>query len=271
MISFSCQEQENSVEPKVNFEEASVFLSEMFTSTLRYSVENTEVRVSPNQEVQLSNFELTGNFLKQNYYPDFPDLDFSSRPNHRGREDNESHFNDTQLQFVEDMDVAMKTITSAEELYTLIEDFRDKAIQENTLTDEQKIEMLALVEFSYSLHEYLIHGGLEKINEILPKNVAGNQRGRGGKGAQHAKMKYDENGGGGCSVNWRNVWGSAVVSLGVNAVRGGVIGATTGTFTVPGVMTVAGGVGGAVLGGAAGFVGGALAGIATEFLLSCGR
>lgn len=74
-----------------------------------------------------------------------------------------------------------------------------------------------------------------------------------------------------CKVNWRNVWGGAVLGGVGNGIRGAIIGGTGRTVALPGVGTVTGAVSGAVFGFAQGFVGGAAYGVAQELLLSCFR
>ena len=50
----------------------------------------------------------------------------------------------------------MMDIESAEDLNDLIVRFRNKATGNDLMTDEQKLEMLAMVEYTHAMHEYLI-------------------------------------------------------------------------------------------------------------------
>lgn len=78
-------------------------------------------------------------------------------------------------------------------------------------------------------------------------------------------------GGGGCSVNWRNVWASAVVGFFSVGASTAYVGATVGTVTVPRIGTVTGGVAGFFAEGAVGFVSGATTTIVAGLITSCGR
>lgn len=60
-----------------------------------------------------------------------------------------------------------------------------------------------------------------------------------------------------CSVDWKSVWQSAVLTGAGGAISGAYYGAAGGTIIVPGAGTVTGGVTGGVVGGAGGFISGA--------------
>ncbi|AGA80183.1 hypothetical protein [Echinicola vietnamensis] len=87
------------------------------------------------------------------------------------------------------------------------------------------------------------------------------------KGGSYKLSKKDDlEGGGGCSVNWRNVWAGAVVGLVTGATTGAYTEPTAGTVTFPVVGAVTGGVSGGVVGGAIGFVTGGVSATAAELL-----
>ncbi len=271
---FSCQDQEKTIEPQTNFDEASIFLSDMFTATLIHSIHNTTITVK-NGNVEIEKPETIGLFLKENYFPTFSHdtrIKFSSNTSINSED---SPFSSEQLKFLSDMDAAMMSVQSAEDLYEQIRSFREVAIHHAHMTNDQKLEMLAIVEYSYSLHEFLIMGGLSKIENLIPENSSSNFRFNSGhedgnKG-QYLLKAAPEDDGGGCSVSWRDVWAGAVVGAGVGAVSGGYTGATAGTVAFPIVGTVTGGVSGAVVGGAFGFVSGALTTVAAGLITTCGR
>ncbi|MBC6427132.1 MAG: hypothetical protein GDA51_11870 [Ekhidna sp.] len=279
VISFSCEEQENTVESGVNFEEASTFLSDMFTQTIRHSINNAKFEVNKGQ-LKLTNSDITGNYLQENYFPELKTLELSSnfQFNARSAED-EDYFSEDQQSFISDLDYAMNNVESVEEFYSSIEEYRNRAISDPVLSDNQKFEMLAVVESSYALHEYLIAGGISEIKEVLPEfNLSNDRSAR----VNQERPKYEvlkcddkENAdclkGSGCSVNWRSVWGSAVIGFFANGTRGAIAGCAGGTVVLPLIGTAGGCVGGAVFGAAGGYVVGALTGIATELLTSCGR
>lgn len=273
---YSCENQEKTIEPQTNFHEASIFLSEMLTSTLIHSVNNTTITVK-NGNVELENPETTGLFLKENYFPRFSYDTRINLSSNASVNSEKSPFSNEQLKFLSHMDEAMMNVQSAEDLYEQIRSFRDIAIHHAHMTNEQKLEMLAIVEYAYSLHEFLINGGLSEIEKLIPENSSANLRvqnehenGNGSKG-QYLLKAAPEDDGGGCAVSWRDVWAGAVVGAGVGAVSGGYTGATAGTVAFPIIGTVTGGVSGAVVGGAFGFVSGALTTVAAGLITTCGR
>lgn len=144
------------------------------------------------------------------------------------------------------------------------------------MSNEEKFEILALVEYSNSLHEFLINGGLTEINELLPENTSYTRRVEGGDGnSKTPKPKYlltaAPTGGGGCAVDFRNVWAGAVIGLGIGAYQSATAAAIAGTVVFPIVGTVTGAVSAGVVGGAIGFIAGAATSAAAELLTSCGR
>jgi hypothetical protein len=123
------------------------------------------------------------------------------------------------------------------------------------LSHEEKFELLSLGAGIYALADFLDKGGMELVGEKIAflskeSDTAPNLR---------------------CRVDMRAVWGSAVISGGYGAVRGGIIGCAGGTVLFPGLGTATGCVGGAVLGGATGFIEGAALGIAGSLLYTCWR
>jgi len=277
-INFSCQEQESTVEPKANLKEVSAFLSEMFTNTISHTVEN--IKLSENKgNVELNNPDIITNYLTENYFPELSGrINFTPTTNARTSADDE-HFTDAQLLFISDMDKAMANIRSAQNLQTVIDQFRSRAINNLSMSDEQKIEMLAIVEYSNSLHDYLVNGGVSEFIEILPESNGSISNGRVENGDEYeifnCQVTEDNpscsGGSSGCSVNWRSVWGSAVVGLAYGATTGAIAGGTAGTVVFPVVGTVTGAVSAGVVGGAIGFIEGAALGVVGNLLLTCGR
>lgn len=233
-----------------------------------------------NGKVELENSNEAGKYLQQNYFPDLQIEDIFSRsqPNARTAS-GENPFTEDQLEFISEIDQAMSNLTSAEEFYELVEDFRNKVISNSGMSNEQKFEILALVEYSNSLHEFLINGGLTEIKELLPENTSytgrveddGNNRNSNKPKPKYLLTAAPTEEGGGCSVNWRNVWAGAVVGLALGAYQGATAAGVAGTVVFPVVGTVTGAVSGGVVGGAFGYITGAATSVATELLTSCGR
>ncbi len=274
IIALSCSEQnEPTAKQPVDFREASIFFNEMFSATIEHSVTNINLDVS-SSKARIINNEVISGYLTENYFNGLS-IDISESLNHQtnARAQLESgHFSEAQIKFISEMESAMMDIESAEDLNDLIVRFRNKATGNDLMTDEQKLEMLAMVEYTHAMHEYLINGGLDEIADRIENFDEGS--GAGSRVYAQRQIDYKCNGScgaKGCSVNWRNVWGSAVVGLTVGAVGGAKVGCAGGTVVLPVAGTATGCVGGAVFGGAGGFIGGALTGVATELLTSCGR
>ena len=120
-ISFSCQEQENTVEPEVNFDEASTFLSNMFSQTIQHSISNAKFEMNENQ-LEFSNSDIIGNYLKENYFPELEPLELSTNSQSNARiSEEDSHFTEEQQSFISDLDETMNNISSAEEFYASID------------------------------------------------------------------------------------------------------------------------------------------------------
>lgn len=132
-----------------------------------------------------------------------------------------------------------------------------ESVVASSLTDDEKLELLVLSTSVVAFANFLENGGIERIQAIIANELEAN-------GIPNGKTM-------GCSIDTRGVLADAVVGLVAGATYGGYVGATTGTFTIPGILTVAGGVAGAAAGGAFGFVTGALEGIASNLLQTCGR
>ncbi|MBD3631119.1 hypothetical protein [Cyclobacterium sp.] len=136
----------------------------------------------------------------------------------------------------------------------LSKNFHNKLFDSN-LSNEEKLELHAIGSGVYALADFLENGGMDRFGEQMAVLV---------KGSGYSSNLR-------CRVDMRAVWASAVVSGGINAVRGGVIGCAGGTVVFPLLGTASGCVGGAVMGGAVGFIEGAFGGLAGSLLLTCWR
>lgn len=279
-ISFSCQEKGvNEIEPEINFDELAGFFADMSSNTLRFSNENLSFELSQNEEIRINNSEIISNHLKTNYFKNLPsefEIDFEA--NFNARIADSGYFSDEQLKFIEAMGILMGEVRSSVELQEVIDELRIELANSEGMTDNEKLEMIALVEYTNSLHQNLIKGGLEQI----ANNILNTENGRildapdldfTNHCPDDVNQPCDtgEGGSSGCSVNWRDVWAGAVVGLTVGATQGAYVGATAGTVTFPVVGTVTGGVSGGVVGGAIGFISGAATTVAAGLITSCGR
>lgn len=123
------------------------------------------------------------------------------------------------------------------------------------LTEEDQLELYAVGAGIYAHIVFLEKGGTDLVGKefgLTDKDSGTNPNLR-------------------CRVDMRAVWGGAVVSGGLNAIRGGAIGCGGGTVVFPVLGTATGCVGRAVIGGAVGFIEGAIAGVAGSLLLTCWR
>ena len=296
-ISFSCQEDENPLIREIESEntefsltEASKALSEIFTSTIDYTNQNISFDLDFNGNLEIANSDLTTEYLRKNYFPNFPEkfkLNLSYDP--KARTAQSEYFTNEQAIFIEAMEILMGEVRSSEELKVTLEELRIELHANEQMTDEQKLEMLALVEVTNSLHENLIAGGLDQIASVVIDSRT--STGRYGGVNSVAELSFnacggnqddsqDCGGGGdssdntnsrGCSVNWRNVWAGAVASGAIGAGIGLKAGCAGGTIVVPLLGTLAGCTGGLIGGLATGYVTGAAGSILAELITSCGR
>ena len=140
--------------------------------------------------------------------------------------------------------------------FELVKTFKDQVSSALDLTDDEKLLLLEIAAGSRALLELFQEGAVEEIRQKLTSSWHGTD--------WNSKITR-------CSVEWRKIWISGVVSFTAGAVSGGIAGATVGTVTIPILGTATGAVGGAVFGGAAGFTSGVLYGIATDLIASCSR
>ena len=272
IIALSCSEQnEPTAKQPVDFREASIFFNEMFSATIEHSVTNINLDVS-SSKARIINNEVISDYLTENYFNGLS-IDISESLNHQtnARTQLESgHFSEAQIKFISEMESAMMDVESAEDLNDLIVRFRNKATGNDLMTDEQKLEMLAMVEYTHAMHEYLINGGLDEIADRIENFDEGS--GAGSRVYAQRQIDYKCNGScgaKGCSVNWRNVWQDAVVGFVVGGTSGVYVGATGGTVVLGPLGTVTGAVGVGVVGAAGGFVGGALQEIGGQLFFNC--
>lgn len=118
-----------------------------------------------------------------------------------------------------------------------------------------KIKLLLLSTSVEALAEFMQEGGEASIRQTLSQLIDT-------KGNPNARIA-------GCSVNWGNVWASAVLGGLGAAASGCYAGATAGTVTFPVVGTVTGCVSAGMVGLAGGFASGAAYGVASALLRTC--
>jgi hypothetical protein len=135
--------------------------------------------------------------------------------------------------------------------------FQLKVTNSSLITDDEKLELLALSSATIAFSDFANNGGVELIRNALADELGVNDTNPNGRIR-------------GCSVNWRSVWAGAVIGAGVGAVYGAKAGCAGGMVAGP-IGAASGCVGGGVMGGASGFVSGAVTGVASELLTSCFR
>ncbi|SNT05897.1 hypothetical protein SAMN05421640_2203 [Ekhidna lutea] len=269
----------NKIETEINLDELAGFFADMSSNTLRFSNANFSFDISQNKEIRINNPEIVSDHLRTNYFKNLPsEFEIDLEANFNSRIADSGYFSQKQLEFIETMGILMGEVRSSIELQEAIDELRIKLANSKGMTDEEKYEMIALVEYTNSLHQNLINGGLGQI----ANNILNTENGRildapdldfTNHCPDDVNQPCDtgEGGSSGCSVNWRDVWAGAVVGLTVGATQGAYVGATAGTVTFPVIGTVTGGVSGGVVGGAIGFVSGAATSVAAGLITSCGR
>lgn len=136
-------------------------------------------------------------------------------------------------------------------VYTFVED-----VMVSDLTDEEKGELTVLAAATSSVVTFMQNDGVNILYNFMTTLVDDTSTGR---------IEGD------CDVDWRSVWGSAVLGFFGGGTSGAIYGGSGGTIILPGIGSATGFIGGAVFGAAGGFTSGALYGIASELLLSCFR
>lgn len=124
-------------------------------------------------------------------------------------------------------------------------------INRSTISNEEKVVVRAIIETSYQFAASVLSGNWTSIEGDLETATASSASG--------------------CTINWRGIWGAAVVSGVVGAYFGAKTGAAGGTVVFPGLGTASGALGGGVIGFATGFLGGGALSAAEQLLLSCFR
>ncbi len=157
----------------------------------------------------------------------------------------------------------------------LVAPFEDQ-FENSLMSRTEKDGLLGLALAVKAMAKFIKNGGDEQIKEYLYflGAIGGSPMPFATTNCRECPSKvpgHSGGGGGGCSVDFRSVWTSAVMGLVATGVAGGYAGATAGFFTLPILGTAGGAVGGAVYGAASGFVSGALFGVAGELLRTCGR
>lgn len=269
----SCQEDVDFSQPELDLTNASERLEQMYLDGLEVAVQSLNPRLpGGGGKGLILDYEFlqsqTLQHLEKNYFSlnDFNVEAFLSGKPEAGNYTNIDH---NSADFLE----IMKMAYSGEQLMILrkfldelfvTEDYgKVKSLARNfqnnlknhNLSEEEKLELLSVGAGIYAFADFLERGGMEMVGEKLAEH--GNEAG------YNPNLR--------CRVDMRAVWGGAVISGGINAVRGGVIGCAGGTVLFPGLGTATGCVGGAVLGGAVGFIEGAVAGVAGSLLLTCWR
>lgn len=162
-------------------------------------------------------------------------------------------YNENQKELLVPFTENILDINNENDGFNVINDFKEKVYESISLTYEEKVQLIEYSSGMQSILAFVNNGDLDRIqSKIFGKSV--------NNGRQLE-----------CNVNMRDVWAGAVIGLAYGAIRGGVVGGTTGTFTVPVLGTAVGGVSGAVFGGAVGFVEGAITATVGSLLLTCGR
>ncbi|MFN7261987.1 MAG: glycine zipper family protein [Cyclobacteriaceae bacterium] len=260
-------------------QQKSILMQEMFFDVLKFSEENLEISVDKEDFGRVKSLDKFGNYVTGTYFPTLPKINFKS-----GWKTFEiaakPFFSEAQLKFLQSLDSGMKGVAKQEDFYILIKEFRTKAIFEWGLSYGEKIQMIALVEQTYVLHELLRQGAFRSLanrlrfsNGLRTNNLdCPNNQNNCPLPISYCEQDPKECGGnGGCAIDWRGVWGGAVLGFAYGATTSAVAGATAGTVVFPVVGTVTGAVSAGVVGGAIGFVEGAVAGIAGSLLLTCFR
>jgi hypothetical protein len=219
----------------------------------------------------------TSEYLIENYYKNFKAAEaksFYQRPsasedikNARTTEDaaisainGATIFNDEQKELMGALVSGMSDLADISGANGVIAAFNEKVATSGTLSEEEKVQLLAFSSLSSSFATFMNNGGAAAVYSSMAAEL-----GVPDTDSNNARVSA------GCTVNWRSVWAGAVIGFGIGAVSGGKVGLAGGTVVLPGVGSATGAVGGAVLGGASGFVGGTVTGVAAELLTSCFR
>ncbi len=188
-----------------------------------------------------------------------------------------------QIDFISQLYSDGESIKSIYELEAIVLKAKDEVLYSTNFSQEEQIELLSLIATIESFYHYSLSDDIKLFaQEVLSHDS--NSNGRLSNDGSCVWYDFEcvaergnnspyaiDAGGGGCHVDWRNVWGSAVVSFFGAGATGAYIGCTGGTVVLPVFGTITGCVGGAVFGATGGFVTGALYGVASELLTSCGR
>lgn len=164
-----------------------------------------------------------------------------------------STYNTTQLSLLNNYFNVMYDATDAVTAQSFYTSSANGTNNNPTLSKEQKIAVLGVMEYANEYAKKYFNGGLDQtIQDVQALAAATN-------GRTSAT----------CPINWRDVWRSGVAGGAAGMVRGAIIGATGGTVSLPGVGTVSGGVGGAVFGFAGGFGFGAGGALVQQVFWNC--
>jgi len=147
-----------------------------------------------------------------------------------------------------------------EDLPKIISDFNNRIYASESLTDDEKIQLVAFSALTSSFSTFVKEGGLDEVRSSIILETG-----------QDSSPENASNGriSGTCKVNWRDAFRNGVEGFLGGALRGAWVGATTGTIAVPGIGTVTGAVSGAVAMGAVGFVGGVGGSLAKQAIWNC--
>lgn len=153
------------------------------------------------------------------------------------------------------------------------------SIMDSYVSKMYNATMAAHCQFYYNMiKDKILNSGLPNDRKIVLLGVieTGNEFAKGFFNGSWRNIYTDINnvvvsGSGGCSIEWRGVWASAVVGGVSNGVRGAIAGAGGGTVAFPGLGTATGAIAGGVFGFATGFIGSAVGGVAANLLTTCFR
>ncbi len=260
-IAVSCNNKET-VTPKNDFKTVIANLNSMYKTGITFQVSNLKDFTSLKDGKIVVDYDglnkktaekLNSQFFGGMFNP-LSVLQASVAPKSKSLRLDDDYYSAEQQVMVDDYVGQMYNATDSYSADYVVQSFQNDIIYSSRFSYDQQIQLLAVVQAGDVLSDYVFSGSAA--------------RDLGSVFAGYVDSQYSEFG---CSVDWRGVWGGAVIGLGVGAVRGAIIGGAGGTVALPLLGTVTGAVGGAVFGGAAGFVEGALAGVAGSLLLSCFR
>lgn len=155
-----------------------------------------------------------------------------------------------------EMEYFIKNIENGEieNVPKIISDFNNKIYTSKSLSNDEKVQLIAFSALTNSFYLFVKEGGLEKVQSSIMQEIYT---------SNNARIA------GTCQVKWRDAFRGGVEGFFGGAIRGAWLGGTVGTVTVPGIGTVTGTVSGAVVLGAVGFLGGVGGTVAKQVVWDC--